>query len=704
MRKRIIVIVAIIGMIGISMSFAEPKKNDNAVNTPSELVKSALKSFALAPEGAAKGTKTDISGHVSIFQRFLATDESDLPLNVSGLSGGRAAEFATVGSSAGTGFGLKGFLGDKSSFNLSGKFYHKDEQAYYAGLDLGRIVRTEFQSSRFIHRLDHDPLTNVDPDPEAQHEFPFVDSNPDYVYSTTRTEIINKTDLVIPSIPNLKIRSQVRYVHENGSQQARTMEMCTTCHVEAKTQGIDQKTRDFIIGAEFKVKGVALSYSHLGRSFENKANPVYHEYTNPYGSLIYSGTQEFAHIPDSEKNADTFKAKVDAVKNTSLFGSYTIAKIKNKNNNGEADIKNFLSRLRAILGKGFNLTLRYGSNKYDNNLDADSTIGTTTLAANHLSKDGYTLGADASYRIPRQKIHLRAGLDYNNLKRNFSWGTDVEEEEKDLMDKYLQETKTTTYRLGVTFYPSLKIKGFLRYKGKSIENPLGVPHSAEENPVDPTTERFMTNLYTDINLFSAGVSVTPANRLSLNANYFYNSGKNDQINSSQKRHNIVLSLWYALTNKVSITAAYNYLDEKIVNSLIYGTEYEWQGQKIAREDKDVPYNKKVNVFLVALDFRPSDNISIFGDFSVTAGKSDWESTGILGEEADTSGLADLSDQDITHYRISAGANYFFMKNVSVFGKWKYEDYNDKAFVIHATGGYEDSGNYHILYFGFGYRF
>jgi opacity protein-like surface antigen len=704
MKKRIIAIVAIIGMVGISSSLAEPKKNDNAVHTPSELVKSALKSFTLTPEGAAKATKTNISGQVSVFQRFLITDESDLPLNVSGLSGGRAAEYTTVGSSAGTGFGLKGFLGDKSLFNLTGKFYHKDEQSYYASLDIERIVRTEFQSNRFLHRLDHDPLTNVDPDPEAQHEFPFVDNNPDDVYSTTRTEIINKTDLVIPSFPNLKIKSQVRYVHENGLQQARTSDHCTVCHIDAQTQGIDQKTRDFIIGAEYKTKGVAVSYSHLGRSFENKASPVYHEYTNPYGSLVFSGTQEFALIPDSEKNADTLKAKVDAVKNASLFGSYTIAKIKNKNNNGDADIKNFLSRFRALLGKNFNLTLRYASNKYENSLNPDYAFDSDTLVANHLSKDGYTIGADASYRIPKQKIHLRAGLDYNSLKRNYSWATEVEEEEKDIIDKYLQEMKTTTYRFGVTFYPSPKIKGFLRYKGKSIENPLGVPRLAEENPVDPTTERFMTNLYTDMNLFSAGVSVIPANRFALTANYFYNSGKNDQINSSQKRHNIVLSFWYALTNKVSITAAYTYLDEKIVNSLIYGTQYEWQGQRFAREDKDVPYNKKVNVFLVALDCRPSDNFSVFGDFSVTTGKSDWVSTGIEGVEADTSGLADLSDQDITHYRISAGANYFFMKNISMFGKWKYEDYKDKAFIIHATGGYEDSGRYHILYFGFGYRF
>jgi len=703
MRKRIFAIFVIVGVFCVSLSLAGNREKENVANTPGELVKSMLKSFALAPEGAGKETKVDISGHVSIFQRFLATEEEDLPLNVSGLSAGRAAEFATVGSSAGMGFGLMGFLGEKSSFNLSGMFYDKDEQSYYAGLDLGRTVRTQVTINRFLHRLDHDPLTNVDPDPEAQHEFPFVDSNPDDIYSTTRTEIINKTDLVIPSIPNLKIKSQIRYIHKNGSQQARTMEMCTTCHIEGKTQGIDQRTRDFILGAEFKTKGATFSYSHLSRSFESKANPVYHEYTNPYGSFIFSGKQEFALIPDSEKRADTLKAKVDAVKNTSLFGSYTLAKIKNKHNNGEADIKNFLSRFRVLLVKGFNLTLRYLNNKYDNKLDPNFAFNSNTLTANHLSTDGYTLGADASYRIPKQKINLRAGFDFKSLKREFNWSSETEAEEIDIMEKYLKETKTTTYRAGVTFYPISKINGFLRYKRKDIDTPLGVPLLAENNPVDPTTERFMSNLYTDINLLSSGITFTPSARVSVSGNYFYNSSKNNTINSSQKRNNLVLNLWYALTNKVSITSSYTYVHEKIVNSLIYGTQYELQGRQIAREDKDVPYKRKANVFLVALDFRPSEDFSIFGDFSVTTGKIEWESTGILGE-VDTSGLADLSDQDLTHYRISAAASYAFMKNVSLFGKWKYEEYKDKAFVVHDHGSYADSGKYHIFYLGFGYKF
>jgi opacity protein-like surface antigen len=703
MRKRTLVFIVIIGLLCLSSSFAGTSEKENFAKAPSELVKSMLKGFSLAPEGTAEETKSEISGHVSIWKRFLTTKENDLPLNVSGLSAGRAAEYATVGSYPGVGFGLRGFLGDKSSFDLSGKFYHKDELDYFAGLDLERIVRTEIQANRLLHRMDHDPLTNVDPDPAAQAEFPFVDSNPDDVYSTARTEIINKTDLVLPFFPNLKIISQVRYVHENGQQQARALDMCTVCHVEAKTQGIDQRTRDFILGAEFKTKGIAVSYSHLGRSFESKASPVYHVFTNPYGSLVFAGNQEFAHIPDSEKNADTLKAKIVPMKNASLFGSYTLANVKNKHNNGKADIKNFLSRFRAVLAKGLNITLKFLDNKYENKQNPNFAFDSNILTANHLSKDGYTLGADASYRIPKQKIHLRAGFDYSSLKREFSWADAVEDEEKSIMDKYLKEMKTTTYRAGATYYPSSKIKGFLRYKRKDIENPLGVPIIAAENPVDPTAERFMSNLYTDIDLLSAGVSAMPVNRLSFSANYFYNSSKNDTINSSQKRNNFVLSLWYALSGKVSLTASYSYLDDKLVNSLIYGTEYEYGGERFAREDIDVPYNKKMNVFLIALDFRPTDDFSLFCDISSTKGTADWESSGLIPGVI-TSDLASFSDQDLIHYRISAGASYGFLNNISVFGKWKYEEYKDRAFIVHGEGGYSDSGKYHMLYLGFGYKF
>jgi hypothetical protein len=322
MVKRTFTILTILGLLCTSLIFAETQEKDKDANTPIMFAANMLNSLSLSPEKAETKAELGISGYISVFQGFSLSDEKDLPLNVSGLTGGRAAEYSTVESSPGTSFGLKGAFGERSSFDLVGKYLHPDEQFYFVNLDLERSVRTQTQVNRFLHRLDHDPLTNVDPDPEAQHEFPYVDSSPDDVYSLTRTEIINKTDLVIPSFPNLKIKSQVRYIHKNGMQQARTMDMCTVCHVEAKTQGIDQKTMDFIIGAEFKAKSLTVSYSHLGRKFENDANPVTHVYTNPYGSFPFSGEQEFAVIPDSEKRADTFKAKIDAVRTPSLFPDF----------------------------------------------------------------------------------------------------------------------------------------------------------------------------------------------------------------------------------------------------------------------------------------------------------------------------------------------------------------------------------------------
>lgn len=686
MKKKTFVFITIISLITFCSNFAFSKEKENLTTG---LIKSTLESFSLAARAPEKEAKIDISGYVSVWQRFLATNTKNLPLNVSGFSGGRTAEFATVGSSPGSGFGMRGFFGDKSSFNLLGKFYHKDEQSYFTGLDLGRIIRTQTYVNRFLHRFNHDPLTNVEKDAEASEEefMWFEDQNPKDIYSATRTEIINKTDLVIPSFPNLKIISQVRYVHKNGHQQARTFDNCYGCHIVAQTQGVDQKTRDFILGAELKAKGVVFSYSHLGRQFESKANPLYHDYTDPENIFLFKGKQEFAHIPNSEKRADTLKAKVDAVKNTSLFGSYTISKIRNKNNNGEAGIKNFLSRFRALLVKGLNITLRYSNNKYKNTTNPNyiNTPNNITVAANHLSKKSYTFGADAYYRIPKQRINLIAGYEFNNLKRSFNWSTEENEEEIDIMDKYLKETKTNKFRLGATFYPTSKIKGFLRYKLKNIKNPLGTPITAEENPIDPTTDRFMSSLYTNISLFSTGISFIPANRISLSANYFFNSSKNDTINSSQKFNNLIFSLWYGVSNKISLTASYTYVNTKTVNTFIFYIE----------ENRDIPYEKKANVFLVAIDLRPSDNFSIFGDISATLGKSYWT----IKDSPMTSNVPNFSNQDLSHYRISAGANYSFMKNMSFFGKWKYEDYKDRAFTLYA-----DSGKYSIFYFGFGYMF
>lgn len=700
MRKTLVISFVIIGLLAIGTSVVRSNERENTTATTSELAKILANSFTLAPSGTTETGTSSISGYLSVWQRFGVEDP---PESVSGFSAGRAAEFATSGNSAGAGFGIKGIFGDKSAFDLKGKFYDPNEQYYDASLDLGRIIRTETTVNRFLHRLDHDPLTNIHEEgvldsegTDLREEFPFDDQNPEGIYSTTRTEILNKTDLVIPSFPNLKIKSQVRYIHENGLQQARTLDQCAGCHVVGQTQGIDQKTQDFILGAELSVKGAVVSYSHLGRTFENNAPPNYHDYTNPYRRFIYSGKQEFANIPDSEKNADTIKAKVDAMKNASLFGSYTIAKVKNKGNNGEAKINNFQSRVRALVGKALNITLKFTKNKYENEMSGDSIYSpTTTITANHLSKDGTTFGADASFRIPNQKINLRAGFDYNTLKRDFTWSSKTGTEERDAMEKFLEETKTTTFNAGLTFYPTSKFRGFLRYKMKSIDKPFGLVIPSEENPIDPTVDRFMSSLYTNVNLLSAGLTFVPSARVALSANYFFNSSSNDDIHSSQKLNNLIFSLWYGLSNKVSLTASYTYLKDKIVNTLIFGNPVGW---KYVKEDKDVPYNKNTNVFTVAVDLRPSEQFSLFGDLSLTNGKSDWTNKDLLPGRT-TSDIPSLSDMDITHTRLSAGANYSFLKNMSVFAKWMFEDYKDKAFTL-----YKDSGSFHLLYVGFGYKF
>jgi hypothetical protein len=517
----------------------------------------------------------------------------------------------------------------------------------------------------------------VDPSEDAQHEFPYVDNNPTDVYGVTRTEITNKTEFVIPAVPQLRFRSNARYLSRQGMQQARTFDMCKTCHIDGQSQAVNQRTMDLTVGVEARVGKATVSYSHFGRRFESRSPALIHNYTNPYRRFDFQGEQEFAHIPDSEKSSDNIKAKVDIRKGTTLFGSYTAGRMDNTDTGGRADVANFLTRLSSRLFKGLKMSVRYLSNVYENRMDGE----------HHLSKDRSGVGADVSYRSSR-KVSLRGGVEYQRLIRETPFAVGDEE-----FDRHLRERRTATYRVGAMFYPTSRFNGFVRYKTQNVSNPLGVMYLPEDNPIDPTVDRFMTSLYTDVDLLSSGITFVPTDRLSLTTNFYMNSSENADIGSSHNGKNFVFSGWYALADDLSMTASYSRLNNTTRNDLLYGSEL-----GLARESLDVPYVREVNVFLVSTNFKPSKRLSLSGDVSYTEGRDYFTSENVLSG-VDTSGIAALSDQDLSHLRISTEVAYLLGDSASLFGRYRYEDYADRAFIL-----YSDSGSFHLAYVGVGYRF
>lgn len=623
--------------------------SDNLVLFKNELAKK----FSLAEKESKSQNKSEFSYYIAPRYRFLASKKEDLPILVSGLSGGRVAEYQTVESSPGADFYIKGSFGKRNYLDLSGSFIHSDEQKYYANLDIGRVVRNTTYFNRFIHRLDHDPLTNV----EDYHEFVFVDSNPTDEYITRRTEIRNRTELVIPDFPQVKFKANVRYIIEKGHQQARTLDQCFVCHIDAQTQEIDQRTMEFILGTEVNVKPVTISYSFMSRRFDDRATPLTHVYTGlPW--FAYLGEQEFAHIPDSDKTAHNVKARVKVLNEAHLFGSYTVASVKNKHNDGKLDLKNFLSRLSANLIKGLRIAVNYQKEKYDNHIE------------NTISRDTSIGVVDLFYHIPKQKINLRGKFEWQKVKRSHF---------------EIEETKKYITYLSASFYPSSKFNGYIRYKRKDINNPFAMLE--DESPLEPTQELLMTNLYTDVNEVICGLNLTPTSRFSLGGNLFWKSGKNEDINSKENTYNFIINMWIAPTNKLNLTASYGFLDSEIKNNLIYGTDYGY-----AMGDEDVPYNRKANTFLISLNFNPIEKLSFLVDFSITKGKSNFDSSDIAPD------IAELTDLDITHTRLSGGFSYSLTKNMAFIAKYKYENYKDTAWVP------EYNGKFHIIYFGFGWKF
>lgn len=659
MKKKIFIIISfIVCMIWLVHPLLANFKEKVPLNQDNEipiLIKRQLsgKNFIFLKEKSKSSKNPQFSFYIAPRYRLLTSKKEDLPILISGLSGGRVAEYLTAESYPGADFYLKGVIGEKNYIDVEGSFIHPDEQEYYANLDIGRIIRSITDVNRFIHRLDHDPLTNV----KDYHEFVFIDSNPTDEYITTRTEIKNKTELVIPQFPQMKFKANVRYMIEKGHQQARTLDVCFTCHIDAQTQEIDQRTMEFILGTEVNVKPVTVSYSFLSRRFDDQAAPLTHVYTGlPWFAVL--GKQEFAHIPDSDKTAHNVKAKIEVLNKTDLFGSYTISKVKNKHNNGELDLKNFLSRLSSNVIKGLRIAFNFQKEKYDNHIK------------NTISRDTSMAGVDVFYRVPKLKVNLRGKFEWQKVKRsNFEIG----------------ETKRYITYLSASFYPSSKLNGYVRYKRKDIDNPFALLE--DKSPLAPTQELLMTSLYTDINELICGLNLTPVSRFSIGGNFFWKSAKNKDINSKESSYNLIANLWCAPINNLNFTVSYTLLNSEVKNNLIYGTQYGF-----AIQDIDVPFDRKMDTFLVALNYNPIEKLYLMVDYSFSKGKAHFDSSNIAID------IAQLTDLDISHIRISSGFSYYFTKNIALLGKYKFENYKDAAWSP------EYNGKFHIIYFGFGWKF
>ncbi len=432
-------------------------------------------------------------------------------------------------------------------------------------------------------------------------------------YIVTRKELKSAVDLAIPDLPNIVFHAGLRIETREGMEQAVGLSKCGGCHVSASGKDIDERTEEYTMGATGKFGMFTVDYEFMTRDFTEQADNPSRWYITPApdaaglvkeSSLLYdTGKFDYAKTPDSEKDTHKIKARADFSSKTSVSGSYVHSKVKSTKTDEpgifELDDKTLESKYDGYNAKvatafgDVRFSIRAGYYEIDgpeysvtyDKRDDPPAFGRpqTHLMDNEQeyesseSREVTEFGIDAIYRIAKATT-LRLGYEFEEVKRD---------------EDELGETKTHTLKAAIKTRFNRKLSGRVSYMYQDIDDPF-IAHNATGiaqgdpdyydsnsglaaldaaqfqgvdgndnwvyywNSVYPSRGFDATNQPDAVH--EAKLSTTWAPQANMAAT-FYIRGRyeeNDDVHYEQKTIVPGVSLWFAPTDKLNLTASYMY--------------------------------------------------------------------------------------------------------------------------------------------------
>jgi len=447
------------------------------------------------------------------------------------------------------------------------------------------------------------------------------DLTPGTDFNIRYSEWENQADITLPQLPNLTFHAGYRLQKREGIEQSIGMSKCTACHVTGQGRDVDEETKDLSVGVTGRFGQLTVDYTFLDREFREQADSPMRWYDpalspgGPYSvanptfdnRILYdydqptSGYLPYDTTPDSDKQSHVLKARYDFSRDTSLIGSWVSAKVDSdksseagvfeiKDDNLETDYDSYAFKFATKPLPQLRLTLRGKLEEidaddvaltfYPNGTSAQTNLGggtlPATIAASYdplVGRDILTLGADVIYRLtPKSSVKL--GYEYQEIDRD-----------DDHYDTTTINSIEASYRAKYNKEWSVRAS----YNYQNIDDPF--QHTDAAGFIDPATglpykenstlpgaapaigtgdlygtafydlrQTDLSNLPEDIHEGKVSVTWAPQANFSATASYRIKIEENDLDRSSweQTTNSPSLSLWYAPTENLSFTFAYNY--------------------------------------------------------------------------------------------------------------------------------------------------
>lgn len=495
-------------------------------------------------------------------------------------------------------------------------------------VDLNRILRYEGKGSTMQHWVDHDLLdymnatmkpTNTNPATidTAKDKNPSIasdDTTPEADFMITRREYENKAELALPNMPNVTLHAGYRIEEREGLEQANSMSKCAACHVEGEAKRVNERTRDYSVGATGKFGLLTVEYAYEDRSFTEKAAPptyrvdVANAPDMPYPSgnfdsrLLYDYPDELPYedTPDSDKTTHKVKARVDMSRGTELVGSFVQSEVESdkvgdvsyslNQDSLSIDYTGYGAKFKTNLTSALTFSLSGKAQEVDgedytvNFVDVGGTETPIDFSSEG-TRDELNLKANLKYRLARGHL-LRLGYEYEDIDREHG-----------------EELGETDSQLGKVAYSGrfgrkLKLRG--SYAIESIDDPFHNSHAANvpltyiegstgtpggvalsaDSPLDlrygvafyDRREDDLTNRPEDVNEAKISSTWTPSARFSTTVYARYREEEGDKVNSAFSRTIMApgASFWYAPNGGLNLTMAYNFNRDEVENKMCVG--------------------------------------------------------------------------------------------------------------------------------------
>ncbi len=458
-----------------------------------------------------------------------------------------------------------------------------DNESTHAGLYFYTPTHSaDLRYQRFLHRLDHDPLTNIPP-PSSGAQIVSQDLNVGDDYAVRIQDF--KTSFRGSFSNNIKYRLNVWLRRKQGERQAMGMQhgapgttACTNCHVVNQRQTIDWTTARIEPVIEARIGPIKAQYSRPMRSFNQNDGVVLRSYGGFHG-YDYAGDFPYAVVPDTIAQTDRLRLSFDLPADSSVYTQLYRGDTRNQVRDTRRDYHGFDARLANTYFRKVTISAFARYSRQLNQLppflvppEGDAVSVPTAIVPPYGLRQPIdylrsAVGASARWRPflgggIAHGLAFNVGGEYGRTKRRYAQYN--VQNPPNIIDQ--NNTPYTSYFAGTTMKWHPRFDTFVRYNGRAISNPLFAVdlYSGETNTSLPERE----------DLVQFGGTWVAADNLIANASVGVENRENHSATADfvEDSYPMTFTLWYAPRPAWAISGGYGYYSNWIDQDIYFPSD------------------------------------------------------------------------------------------------------------------------------------